>query len=73
MARARGIRTGAVRDLVEKAKAQGWSVIEYDGQGHMRLLPPDGQPGVSVSRTVPDEGRSVKNLRATLRRRGLQL
>lgn len=69
----RRVRNDKVRELVKAAVEAGWALSGPDGQGHLRLLPPDGGKPVMVSRTVVAQGRGIMNMRAALKRGGLDI
>jgi hypothetical protein len=62
-----------IRELVYTALAQGWrGGCAASGRGHIKLYPKDrSKAPVPVSGT-PSEYRGLKNLRAQLRRAGLE-
>lgn len=53
------------------AVEQGWR-ITMTGSGHLRWLPPQGGSPVFTAST-PDDYRTVRNCRSSLRRAGLRL
>lgn len=68
-----GIRSKRVRDLVRKARALGCS-IEWGGNGHVLIHPPDGGKPTWVSATMEDKDpRAYLNARASLRRAGVDV
>lgn len=68
----KGIRSGKQRALVDAALAAGWKA-RYDGANHIRLIPPTGGRGVTISTTADDRSRGYLNARAALRREGLDV
>ena len=56
--------------LVRKAKKQGWRLVQ--GKQHPRLYPPDGGDYI-VMPGSPSDHRAVKNIRAEMRRRGVDV
>lgn len=68
----KGIRSGRQRALVEAALAAGWTA-RVDGDSHIRLVPPTGGRGVTISTTANDQGRQYLNARAALRKEGLDV
>lgn len=58
-----------IKRLVRHARAQGWRT-EFTRGGHMKWLPPEG-PFV-ISSATPSDGHAIDNLRADLRRHGLE-
>lgn len=58
------------RDLVKRARKKGW-YVRFGGSGHIKMTPPDGSPTVVIPAT-PSDHRAHLNLRALLRRRGLE-
>jgi hypothetical protein len=60
----------ALRPMAVKARAQGWR-IELTGGTHLRWQPPAGRP-VTTPFTMHDH-RSVRDIRAGLRRAGLDV
>lgn len=61
-----------LRPLVRAARLQGW-VVSETGRKHVRFLPPDkSKPPVFCGVTLSD-WRTLKNLKASLRRSGLVL
>lgn len=61
-----------LRPLIRAARLQGWNVSET-GRNHVRFLPPDkSKPPVFCGVTLSDV-RTLKNLKASLRRSGLVL
>lgn len=62
---------GISKDLLKLARAakkQGWRV-EPGRSGHLRWIPPNGKTWVASSKTTSDK-RSIRNVRAALRKRG---
>ena len=64
-----GVSPRAYRDLIQKAVDQGWSASTTGG-GHLRLDPPNGGGPVFTAKTSGG-GRSARNLRSLLRKRGV--
>lgn len=58
-----------IRKLTRVVEQQGWRVELGD---HIKWFPPDGGRPVFCGST-PSDNRSMKNLRAELRRRGAQV
>lgn len=58
-----------IRKLAALARRAGWSV-EYTGGGHLRWVPPQGGPVYSAS--TPSDLRVLANMKARLRRAGLE-
>lgn len=60
-----------VEELVAMAREQGWEVVH--ARKHWRLYPTDkAQPPATLAMT-PGDVRTVKNIIADLRRRGLDV
>lgn len=60
-----------VREIVDRLEAQGWRVVK--GKKHLKAYPPDkDKPMVTIPGT-PGDQRSLKNLKAQLRRSGADL
>jgi predicted RNA binding protein YcfA (HicA-like mRNA interferase family) len=59
-----------IRELVRRAHKQGWSV-ERTRNGHLRFRPPTGK-GQAIVGTTPSDHRTIRNIRAHLRRLGLR-
>ena len=57
--------------LVSKARRSGWTVTRQHG-GHLRFVPPPSLPEAPIifAAATPSDVRSVRNLRAMLRRTG---
>ena len=62
--------TKELRELARVAEAQGWEVTPTNS-GHVRWRPKTG--GLYFSGGTPSDKRALRNLRAALVRRGLQL
>lgn len=58
-----------IKELMRHARAQGWRT-EPTRSGHVKWLPPEG-PFV-ISAGSPSDPRAIANLRADLRRHGLE-
>jgi len=54
------------------ARAAGW-IVERTRCGHIRWVPPDRSKPVIVTGSTPSDHRSRMNLRADLRRHGLEI
>lgn len=61
-----------VSDLIQKARAQGWTVIGSSG-GHWIFRSPDKSQAQVVVPGTPSDYRSMKNSKSALRRAGLVL
>ena len=61
----------SLRPIVKKARKQGWEV-SVTKKSHVRFVPPGGGAAVIASGSASDS-RSIKNLRARLRRSGLDV
>lgn len=59
-----------VRQLCRKAREQGWSV-ETTQNNHIRLVSPTGE--VTYTGGSPSASSAYRNLRASLKRMGLQV
>lgn len=66
----RSANTTEYRELLKKAKQQGWTV-GTTGNNHLRLVGPNGQQ-IFTSGT-PSDWRSFMNFRARLKREGLEV
>ena len=53
------------RELIHDLQRHGWTVREGK---HLKLIPPGGGRGVSMSRTPSDRSRALQNQLADLRR-----
>ncbi len=60
------------RELFDKATTAGWRV-ERTGGNHVRLLSPDRSVPPVITSSTPSDPRAIKNLRAMLRRYGLDV
>lgn len=61
-----------LRPIMRAARLQGWKVTET-GRSHVKFLPPDkSRPPVFCGATFSDV-RTLKNLKASLKRSGLVL
>jgi len=58
--------------LVHLARRQGWCV-ERTGGGHMRFRSPDPTAPFIITSSTPSDQRAVRNMRAMLRRAGLDM
>ena len=58
------------RALAKLARQQGWT-ITVCGSGHLRWTPPDGRAVFSPMSPGDGMGRGFRNVRAKLRRAGL--
>jgi hypothetical protein len=56
--------------IVNVAKGQDWTIAPTR-KGHLRFIPPDGGPYV-ITGSTPSCTRGLLNLRADLRRAGLE-
>ena len=54
------------RELIHDLQRHGWTVRERGK--HLKVLPPGGGRGVSMSRTPSDRSRALQNQLADLRR-----
>lgn len=61
-----------IRPIVKRAKKQGWNVDVTRG-GHVRFVPPQSGGSVVIASGSASDSRSIKNLRAQLRRAGLDI
>lgn len=61
-----------LRTYRRAAEEQGWRVEETKS-GHLRFIPADRSKPIVVASSTPSDARSVKNLRAQLRRSGLDV
>lgn len=68
----RSIRNADLRDASQAAVDAGWA-IRLSGSGHIVLTRPDGAARVVLSASASDDGRTVKNVIAYLRRAGAPL
>jgi hypothetical protein len=68
----KGVKPRAYRDLLDRAVAQGWT-LTWTGDNHIRLDPPSGHvpSGPVFGAGTSGGGRGVQNLRALLRRHGV--
>jgi len=55
-----------MKDLLKKAKKDGWTVTDTKN-GHFRLVPAHGGPIVIAPKTPRNEWRSVKNVQGYMR------
>lgn len=60
-----------IKDLVNIAKEQGWTVYQSKRRGHWKFFSPDPNVPVIFTSSTPSDWRSAKNLRSELRRNGL--
>lgn len=60
-----------MKQLCAVAEKQGFRV-SHTRKGHVRFLPPNGGR-IVIGASTPSDVRSMKNLRASLQRVGLQL
>lgn len=68
----RGVRDGQIRAMIAAAEQQeGWDVHRRPKTGHIMFVAPCGARVLSAS--TPSDWRGTLNLRARLRRLGLQL
>lgn len=67
----RRISSKALRPIIKKARKQGWKV-DLTKSGHVRFKPPTSGQSIITAGTASDH-RSLKNLRADLRRAGLDV
>lgn len=58
-------------DLVKQARRQGCSVEQQKRSNHYKIKVPNG--GIVVCAATPSDQRAVLNMRARLRREGLNL
>lgn len=58
-----------LRRLLHAAEAQGWTIRK--GSKHFQLFSPDGETIITVGGT-PSDPRTKKNLRAMLKRAGVE-
>ena len=61
-----------MRVLLKQAERQGWRVSPTRS-GHIKFVPPDPSIPALVTGSTPSDRRSLRNLQADLRRRGLTL
>lgn len=61
-----------VGDLIQKARAQGWTVIGSSG-GHWIFRSPDKSQAQVIVPGTPSDYRSMKNAKSALRRAGLTM
>jgi hypothetical protein len=67
------ISTSDFRDLVAKARAQGF-IVEYTSGGHWKFTPPDQTKRVFYCSSTPNRPeRFIKNVKRDLRSRGAQV
>jgi hypothetical protein len=57
--------------IIRQLEAQGWSV-SHTASGHWKAMPPGGK-GVIFLSSTPSDPRSLKNMKAQLRRGGAKL
>lgn len=60
-----------LRVIERTARKQGW-IVELTRSGHIKFVPPDPGTPALVTAGTPSDRRGLRNLRADLRRRGLQ-
>lgn len=70
-ARDLGIRDREIAALAARALAAGWEIRRTTGN-HYQWRAPEG-PGLIVSAGTPSDWRAARNLRARLRRAGLDV
>ena len=63
------LESSDIRKLKKKAKKQGWKIETSKRKGHIKWIPP-GKKKIVVSPGTPSDHRSMKNLRADLKRSG---
>lgn len=68
----RTTRHKGLSQLVKLAQSQGW-LVERTQSGHIRFIPPSADRPMIVSSSTPSDHRSIKNLKARLKRSGLKM
>jgi transcriptional/translational regulatory protein YebC/TACO1 len=58
--------------LLKKAEEAGWTVVQGKRSSHYKLYAPDGKTIVTCGSTLSDH-RAIKNIRAMLRRNGVDV
>lgn len=66
----RNSRYKELAEWADTARSAGWTV-EFTRGGHMRWTNPEGK--VTFTPATPGKARALKNIRAQLRRNGLQV
>lgn len=61
-----------LKALIEAAVAAGWTWEQHRRNSHIILKPPDGGP-VVVAPSTPSDWRSLLDVRARLRRQGVNV
>lgn len=62
-----------LKQLIERAKASGWTVSRSKHNSHWRFLSPDTNVSPIYTSATPSDWRAVRNLRARLKRGGLSV
>lgn len=62
--------TKELKVVVKLAEGQGWTVRRTHG-GHIQFVPSDPTAPLVVSSSTPSDHRTMRNLKAQLRRSGL--
>jgi len=65
-------RTKEIKKLVACLEAQRWKVTTTT-RGHYRFIPPDPDKKIIHTGGSPSDCRSLKNLKADLKRQGAEL
>lgn len=61
-----------LRPIVKRARKQGWKVDVTRG-GHVRFVPPPSGGSMVIASASASDSRAMKNLRAQLRRAGMEI
>lgn len=61
-----------LKEITHHAEEEGWSVTHTKG-GHVRFLPPDKGADIVIAPATSSDHRGIANLRANLRRSGLDI
>lgn len=62
----------SIGDLIEQARAQGWTVERTCGD-HLRFRPADKTKPIVYTSSTPSDWRTRQNLKSDLRRAGLEI
>lgn len=64
-------RRNELREIEDAARRAGWTVSKTS-RGHTRFVPPNPHGQIVITAGSPSDIRGLRNLRAALKRQGLE-